>query len=264
MQNSKFKLPFKHTLEIFIIKAKRIHGNKYDYSKVIYINDRVKVIIICPEHGEFEQSPNSHLRGVGCPGCKCDKLSKHNSSNIDDFKLKAFEIHGNRYGYDDFIYTNSWSKGKIKCNMCETIFEQIPNAHLNGRGCPICKSSKGERFIIKILNKNNIKFVREYIIPNQQYKFRYDFYLPEYNILIEFHGIQHYEARDHFGGDEGFHYIRKNDIFKKELAKLVKIPLIEFNYKHLKLNKKKFEKIILFKISKNIFKQKIFNLVKES
>lgn len=62
------------TTEQFIEDAKRIQGNKYDYSKVDYQRNQVKVCIICPEHGEFWQTPNSHLGGKGCPKCKCEKL----------------------------------------------------------------------------------------------------------------------------------------------------------------------------------------------
>ena len=58
----------------FIEKAKKIHGDKYDYSKVEYINSHTKVCIICPEHGEFWQTPNNHLHGYGCPKCKSDKI----------------------------------------------------------------------------------------------------------------------------------------------------------------------------------------------
>ena len=59
----------KITQEEFIEKARLIHGNKYDYSKIVYINARTKVCIICPIHGEFWQTPHSHLNNHGCPAC---------------------------------------------------------------------------------------------------------------------------------------------------------------------------------------------------
>lgn len=62
--------------EDFIRKSKIVHGNKYDYSKVVYINNHTKVCIICPTHGEFWQTPNDHLRGKGCGRCKGDAIKK--------------------------------------------------------------------------------------------------------------------------------------------------------------------------------------------
>jgi conserved hypothetical protein len=65
----------KITTNEIIAKAKLVHGDKYDYSKVDYSNAHTKVCIICPNHGEFWQTPNNHLRGHGCPKCKRNKLS---------------------------------------------------------------------------------------------------------------------------------------------------------------------------------------------
>ena len=67
----------RHTKESFIESAIKIHGNRYDYSKVEYKNNATHVTIICPEHGEFEQTPNMHLRGRGCPYCHCSHGEKH-------------------------------------------------------------------------------------------------------------------------------------------------------------------------------------------
>ena len=59
----------KNSLKTFIGKAIKKHGNKYDYSKVEYVNSQTKVCIICPEHGEFWQTPSAHVRGNACPIC---------------------------------------------------------------------------------------------------------------------------------------------------------------------------------------------------
>ena len=83
---------------IFIEKAKQIHNDKYDYSKVNYVNSRTKVCIICPEHGEFWQTPHNHLKGYGCT--KCGKEKSHLSKiTTEDFIAKSKEIHGNKYDY---------------------------------------------------------------------------------------------------------------------------------------------------------------------
>ena len=80
-----------NTLEQFIEKARKVHGNKYDYSKVEYVNTNTKVCIICPIHGEFWQTPNSHLQGYGCKKCTYSSISK--KSNTHDFIEKSKKIH---------------------------------------------------------------------------------------------------------------------------------------------------------------------------
>ena len=82
---------------------RRSHGNKYDYSKVAYIDDSTKVCIICPKHGEFWQEPNSHKRGVNCPECYEEKRPLSQESFIKN----AIKIHGNKYNYSKVNYINA-------------------------------------------------------------------------------------------------------------------------------------------------------------
>ena len=91
-------------LEYYINIFKKIHGDKYDYSKVEYVNNQTKVCIVCPEHGEFWQTPMKHLVGRGCP--KCGKLSSSSSRTMErnEFIKKSNEIHDNKYA-DSFIKT---------------------------------------------------------------------------------------------------------------------------------------------------------------
>ena len=85
----------KLTTKEFIAKAKEIHGDKYDYSKVYYVNLGTKVCIICPEHGEFWQTPYHHIkRKQGCPKCG-GRVKK----NREEFIEAARKIHGDRYDY---------------------------------------------------------------------------------------------------------------------------------------------------------------------
>jgi len=197
-------------------------------------------------HGDFHQEPRTHLSGKGCPKCSHNyKLTK------ETFIEKAKLIHGDRYTYE-FVYYVDWqTKVEITCNIHGPFFQK-PNSHLSGHGCHRCTESNGEKLIAGILEKNNINFIREYIIPNQKYKFRYDFYLPDLNVFIEFHGGQHYKPIDFFGGEEGFKDTKRRDIFKKELAKMVKIPIIVFNYKHMRLPKHIYEKYVLKKITNKV------------
>ena len=92
-------MPGKLSKENFIDKSKAIHGDKYDYSKVVYINNRTKVCIICPKHGEFWQSPSNHLIGRGCPLCKNEHLSNIKLKNTEQFIEEAKSVHGDKYDY---------------------------------------------------------------------------------------------------------------------------------------------------------------------
>lgn len=216
--------------EEIIKRFMEIHNNNYDYSKTITNGIHNKVCIICPMHGEFWQTPNNHLKGHGCPICR--HINQAISITLDQEEvLKRFiDIHGDRYGYDDFIYKGFHEKGLIECYQ-HGLFPQTPNNHLKGQGCPGCKRSKGEKYIETILKKLNVKFIQEYKI--QGYNFEYDFYLPDYKTFIEFNGRQHYEPVEIFGGIEGFKVTVRNDAFKKELVRLLGEKLLIFTYRQL-------------------------------
>ena len=134
----------KLTTEEFKEKAREIHGDKYNYDKTIYIGSGIKVIITCPEHGDFEQTPNGHLRGHGCPKCANQNRAISLVSNTEEFKKKAREVHGDKYNYDKTVYTGSRVKVIITCRE-HGDFEQTPNGHLGGSGCPQCGAVAGAR-----------------------------------------------------------------------------------------------------------------------
>lgn len=125
----------KKSTEQFIRDAIAIHGSKYDYGKVEYINSSTAVDIICPIHGEFRQTPNSHLVGQGCPVCGgTQKMS------LDVFIERANEIHGGRYDYSKAQYTNNRTPILITCKS-NGVFWQTPESHLSGHGCRLCANS---------------------------------------------------------------------------------------------------------------------------
>ena len=141
----------KYTKESFISKASLIHNNKYDYSKVNYINNKTKVEIICNKHGNFEQTPASHLSGNGCPSCI--------KNTTETFINKAKLIHGNKYNYSLVNYINSYTKVKIICNK-HGIFEQTPSGHLRN-GCPKCSINhrlSTEEFVERSKASHSIKY----------------------------------------------------------------------------------------------------------
>lgn len=130
-------MPKKLTTAEFILKARQVHGWRYDYSKVNYITAQKKVCIICPKHGEFLQSPNAHLRGQGCP--KCGRIDSKGNKKYDTVKFieKARKIHGEKYDYSKINYINSKTKMEIICPKHGSFFQNADN-HFLGKGCPIC------------------------------------------------------------------------------------------------------------------------------
>ena len=177
----------------FIQRAKEIHGNKYDYSKANYFNNQTKITIICSEHGEFEQAPGSHLSGSGCPRCALIERKVKNSLTTEEFVERARKVHGSKYNYLKVKYINAKRKVLILCSE-HGEFEQVPNYHLSGNGCPKCKSSKGEEEVRKWLISNNVSFEEQKSFDGCVYKLplKFDFYLPETNTIIEYDGEFHF------------------------------------------------------------------------
>ena len=222
----------KETNSSFIERAKLVHGDKYDYSLVNYVNNKTKVKIICSVHGIFEQIPNAHLNKQGCPKCALEKNKQTKPIVVEEFVKRANKIHGNKYDYSKVDYINSQTKIKIICPI-HGVFEQKPANHLRGAGCSKCRSSHGEETIRSYLLKNNILF-------EEQKRFKecknikplpFDFYIPKKNLLIEYNGRQHYETVEHFGGREQLKIQRHNDWLKRKFARDNHINLLVISYK---------------------------------
>ena len=104
----------RYTCDDFETSARRIHGEKYSYEMVEYVNIRTKVKIICPIHGVFEQVPNRHMSGRGCPKCGDEDRSKTQKAEFSVFLKEASLIHGNKY---DYSKSDDRSHGKM-CIIC--------------------------------------------------------------------------------------------------------------------------------------------------
>lgn len=216
----------KRTLERFLNLAKQVHGDKYDYSLVEYINDCTKVKIICKKHGIFEQTPNAHLSGKGCKFCSGNTLK-----STKQFIEEAKQVHGNRYDYSLAKYNGSKKPIKIICKE-HGIFEQLPDKHLNYRqGCPDCSSSKGEERISVFLTNNNVRFEKYKTFSNLKDKnnLNYDFYLNDKNLLIEYNGEQHYYNSFHKELHD-FHKQFHHDWLKRKYANDNNINLLVIPY----------------------------------
>lgn len=136
--------------ESFIKRARNVHGDKYDYTKIDYVNTATKITIICPTHGEFEQTPNKHLQG-GCKKCGDEARGKVQRSSTEEFIKKAKAVHGDLYDYSKVEYKTARKKIIIICKD-HGEFEQTPDSHLNGRKCGYCTGKK-------VGTKNNLEYV---------------------------------------------------------------------------------------------------------
>lgn len=145
-------MPTKLTTEGFIAKAISVHGNKYDYSQVNYINATTKIKIICPQHGEFLQKAANHTnQKQGCPNCGGSL-----PLNTEIFITRAKDIHGDKYDYSDTVYINANTKVKIFCKGHNGYFEQLPTSHIIAKqGCLTCSGS------LKHTNETFIKKAKE-------------------------------------------------------------------------------------------------------
>lgn len=291
------------SIKQFVEEARAEHGDKYDYSLVNYQGAFKKIQIICPKHGIFEQIPDSHIRGCGCPKCKFDwhvvteeeflnrvkekfgdkfDLSKMNyidyttpitiicpihgefemtpqalvncdngcpecgkmvqvmkrSDTTESFIEKARKVHGDKYDYSLVQYVHSKIPVKIICPK-HGIFEQKPVNHLVGKGCPYCANSKGETFISNYLKEKEIPYTSQYLCRFGHWRLYADFYLMINNkeYVIEYNGRQHYYPVQRFGGEERFQHQVERDQALKEYCECHNINYVEIRYdwKHDKI-----------------------------
>jgi very-short-patch-repair endonuclease len=180
--------------EKFLIKAKEIHGNKYIYSKVNFVNALTKIEIICPIHGSNFQRPSLHLKNGGCRKCGIMTRSSNRASSTGDFVKKAICIYKNKYDYSKFIYIRSFVKGIIICKY-HGEFLQTPNAHLRGAECPKCFGTP---------KKTTNEFINDAI---KKWRNKYDYSEVEYNgnkrkirIICKIHGVFSQTPNDHLTG----------------------------------------------------------------
>lgn len=162
----------------FLEKARAIHGDLYEYLLDDYINNKTKIKITCPIHGVFEQTPDAHLRGCGCPICASKTSAEMKICKAaSEFLEKAKAVHGDKYDYTPFQYNGALSKSKFGCRI-HGVFEQTPSAHLNGQGCPQCaltgfdKNKSAILYYLKVSTNDTI--VYKIGITNRTVKARFN------------------------------------------------------------------------------------------
>jgi len=172
----------------FIKKCNDLYQNKYDYSKIDYKNMNTKIIIICPIHGEFKQTPANHLKHE-CRKCSFDKERK----NFNEILIKFKKIHGDIYDYSKSQYNGMNKKISIICKK-HGVFEQTPSNHMKKKGCPRC-SPNSKKSYDEILNKLNRlhenKYFYEHDMPKTSNKIK---------IMCKKHGEFYQTLNNHLDG----------------------------------------------------------------
>lgn len=225
---------YKYSNEEFIEKARKVHGDKYDYSKVNYVNNNTKICIICPEHGEFMQIPINHLNGAGCP--KCGKISMSNKfrKTKDQFIAESKAIFGDTLDYSKVDYVNNKTKVCLICKKHGEFYVK-PLGHIHRHyGCPQCAAEKNvqETILFEHIKKrfpNNNFFHSRRGLENMGL-FEIDIYDEENKIGIEYQGDEHFKPLDFFGKEEGFIDTIRRDTAKIKKCKENGITLFHFTY----------------------------------
>jgi Zn finger protein HypA/HybF involved in hydrogenase expression len=221
------------------------YGDRYELL-YDYINANTKIKVKCKLCDNIWESKPYHLSHTKCecPKCASKNRGLKNRKTHDEFVNEVNTKFPNKYEViGQYIKANI--KIEIKCNICSNNWNIAPYSLLQGIGCPICNQSKGEFLISKYLIENNILYYSQHVFSECKYKnsLRFDFYLTEYNICIEYDGIQHFKSIEYFGGEERFKSTIeidkiKNDFCKKNKIKMIRIPYTKLDNIDEILNKK--------------------------
>lgn len=196
----------KNTTAEFIEKARKIHGDKYDYSKVEYVNNKTMVTITCPKHGDFIQRPYIHLSGCGCPRCGDEENAAKHLKSMEDVLKEARRVHGDKYDYSKAVYIGCDEKMEIVCPI-HGPFWQVTYNHMRGCGCPACASEKVSSqaeveiaaFVKTLVGEENVKCNTRSVIP----PYELDMYIPSMSVAIEYNGLYWHSVKQ--GKDKNYH-----------------------------------------------------------
>lgn len=223
----------KYTKKEIMEKLKQSYGEKYEYPEFEFNSLSDYVTLICKKHGEIKKTLKEHLK-YGCKKCYYDVIGDGLRCSKEDFIKKSNKFHNYRYDYRLVNYVNNKEKVSIIC-IEHGEFRQTPHFHLIGQGCPKCRSSKGEILIENFLLKNKINFYTQFMFDDCRFvnPLKFDFYLYDYNICIEFDGVQHYskDKKETYFHDET---IKIRDNIKTEYCKNNNIKLIRIKYHSIK------------------------------
>ena len=196
-----------------------------------YHDCKTKILVRCEKHNiEWRTTPDSLLRGHGCPGCLKERIGAKNSKSFEQYIGELKETNPNVICIGE--YKNATTHVRHRCLDCGHEWDVPPSQVLGGRGCPKCRTSKGEKAISKWLTSHNIQFETQKKFDDCKDKkpLPFDFYLPNNNIAIEYDGYQHFHPIDFWGGDKQFAERVRHDKIKDQYCKDNNISLIRISY----------------------------------
>ena len=220
----------------FISLAKIIHGDLYRYNNTKYIDSNTDILVTCNRHNiDFSIKPLNFLR----PGHFVCPLCDTRVTDTKSFIEKSKQLFGeDLYDFSETVYIKSKITVNIKCRICGETFSVLPDKFLReGIRCPcqrnVWKLESDIETLLKDLNKN---YIKEYkfidLLSSKNFPLRFDFYIPELNLIIECQGSQHFIPIDYFGGIESYENQKENDLIKYNYCKNNDIRLIYYTTKN--------------------------------
>ena len=219
----------KRTQEQYLYDLKEV--NPFVIPLEDFINVKTPILHRCLKHNiDWITSPASVLQGGGCKNCKYEKHAKSARKTHKQYVAELSSINSNVIPLENYIDANTPILHKCLIDGYE--WTTTPARLLYGGGCPVCNESKGEKRIAKWLDDNKIEYIRQKRFSDCKDKktLPLDFYLPFYNVCIEYDGKQHFEAINWFGGNEKLEYTQKHDKIKTEYCKENGILLLRIPY----------------------------------
>ena len=196
-----------------------------------YINGHTPILHRCKIHNvEWKIRPYEVLGGHGCNQCRIDKMRNASKKDHQQYVEELNLTNNNIMVVGEYV--NARTHILHKCLLCGNEWDVTPDSLLRGTGCPKCKTSLGEKKIAQLLEDNKIHYIRQYKFDDCKdiRSLPFDFYLPEYNLLIEYDGQQHFEPVDYFGGEDDFKIIQLHDQIKTQYCKQNNICLLRISY----------------------------------
>lgn len=258
------------TQEQFVEEVYNLVGNEYTVLGE-YKNNKEPILMrhnseSC-NNNEWDCTPKWFTKGTRCPACQHRSFKK----TTDEFKKEVYDLVGDEYTVlGEYVRTHTHLD--MRHNECGHIYPVKPRMFLLGRRCPECKNkqkdSKAVKFIENYLKDNNIQFEREKTFEgfnsnkrlNTPYSF--DFFLPEYNLLLEFDGEQHFRAfRNNV---EKLKKTHENDLIKNQWVKEHLISLVRLNYKHEKNLEENLDRLFIYESSTTIESEDIYYISEDS
>lgn len=210
----------------FILET--LNNNGYRLNKIFIKNESTYVNITCPKGHTYECSFES-FKNKNNRCRRCSGSHKHTIEEVKEFANQCdYEVISDNY-------TNNKTHLIFKCPK-DHIFPMRFDHFKSGSRCPFCRESKGEKDVLKYLDKYNIKYIRQYRYEDckDTRTLPFDFYLPDYNTCIEYDGELHYKAIDFYGGEEELKRQQNRDSIKTQYCKDNNIKLIRIPYWELK------------------------------